>query len=305
MTDVDDSLILESAPDLKKKKGPGWPVWAAIAAAVALAVTGGIFTYRAVTSRSSEKSEMAEYGDGTYADIPSLADAIQGEVKDALVQGASSDAYVPETEETSEETYVETAVDGDGIAADTGAPAETGAMESAYGAESGIPEMTELFDYSDERLTELAGAVDVYTLTEYWGEPVSSGSYLLWQTEIDGKTRFIAVTEENGRILNIMPSKTLYLTCIDLSDSGYGLCCTVSWDGYTDDFSMLCRMPERTVAGETVDASNGDLIELQFGGMIQETLPGNIPDVFSINKTGTLSESDLKALEEKAAEWLP
>lgn len=154
-----------------------------------------------------------------------------------------------------------------------------------------IPDAETVSQYSEEELRDFANTVDEQTLIKNWGEPLRAGNERLWPVEPDGGTKYMAAYVEDGKVISLTYSKTLFINVV-MSQDGITYC-TYSWDQYSSAPGNLAFMPTQDIFGNAITCDVGDQIIFETDGMVAESYPAQLSAPFSVRVMGHLSDDEV------------
>ena len=157
-----------------------------------------------------------------------------------------------------------------------------------------IPDLESASRYSEEELRKLSEETDEQTLMKNWGEPHIVNNERLWSVELTGETKYMVAYVENGKIISLTLSKTMFITVVRV-EAGVTYC-TYGWDDYSSDSSYLAFMPTQDIFGNAINCEVGDQILFETDGMVAETYPAQLAYPYSFRVMGHLSDEELQEL---------
>ena len=155
-----------------------------------------------------------------------------------------------------------------------------------------IPDLERASSYSEEELRQLSEETDEQTLIKNWGEPQIANNERLWSVEFDCGTKYMVAYVENGMIISLTLSKTMFITVVRI-EAGVTYC-TFGWDDYSSDSSYLAFMPTQDIFGNTINCEVGDQILFETDGMVAETYPAQLAYPYTVRVMGHLSDEELQ-----------
>ncbi len=157
-----------------------------------------------------------------------------------------------------------------------------------------IPDLESASRYSEEELRQLSEETDEQTLIKNWGEPQIVNNERLWSVELTGETKYMVAYVEDGKIISLTLSKTLFITVVRI-EAGITYC-TYGWDDYSSDSSYLAFMPTQDIFGNAINCEVGDQILFETDGMVAETYPAQLAHPYSVRVMDHLSDEELQEL---------
>jgi len=160
-----------------------------------------------------------------------------------------------------------------------------------------LPDLEAASRYSDDELIDLAKKVDEKALIKRWGEPIVVHNERLWPVELDGGTKYMVAYVENGGVISLNFSKTMFITVVE-GENGVKYC-LFGWNDYSTDAVNLAFMPSQDCFGNEISCEAGDLLLFETDGMVAETYPAHLANPYSVRTMGHLSDEELHALVDK------
>ena len=157
-----------------------------------------------------------------------------------------------------------------------------------------IPDAETVSMYSEEELRDFANTVDEQTLVKNWGEPLSAGNERLWPVEPDGGTKYMVAYVEDGKVISLTYSKTLFINVV-MSQDGITYC-TFGWDQYSSAPGNLAFMPTQDIFGNAINCDVGDQIIFETDGMVAESYPAQLSAPYSVRVMGHLTDEEVEAI---------
>lgn len=169
------------------------------------------------------------------------------------------------------------------------------ALSSASCGAKKIPSLEDIAsEYVETDLNKLAKTATQKDLIKKWGEPQKVNNLRLWALPLCGGNRFVVATLENGNIITIGTSYTLFATVVKITDNvvtGF-----VGRERYSKDAGTLTFLPPADCFGNEIQYEPGDMYYFQFDGRIMETYPQQINPPYSAMRMGSLSNEELAEL---------
>lgn len=154
-----------------------------------------------------------------------------------------------------------------------------------------IPDVETVSRYSSDELINFASTVDEQTLIDSWGEPLIANNERLWPIDLDGGTKYMAAYVENGKVISLNFSTTMFINVVLIKDGV--IYCTFGRDNYSSDTTNLAFMPTQDIFGNEISCEVGDQILFETDGMVMETYPAQIPAPYSVRLMGHLSDEQM------------
>ena len=160
-----------------------------------------------------------------------------------------------------------------------------------------LPNVEIVSQYSDVELRNLADSADEKTLIEDWGKPIIAGNERLWPVELDGQTKYIVAYVENGDVISVNVSKTIFITVV-MEQNGV-MYCTFGWDNYSSDGRNLAFIPNEDCFGNKIECTVGDQILFETDGMVAESYPAQLSKPYSVRIMGQLSGTEVQEIADR------
>ncbi len=170
-------------------------------------------------------------------------------------------------------------------------------MVVGVGCKKSIPDVETVSRYSEEELRDLAAKTDENALISNWGDPLVAGSERLWPVELEGQTIYVVAFVEDGKIISLNVSKTMFINVIQ-GQNGV-MYCTFGWDNYTSDTVNLAFMPTEDCFGNKIECEVGDQIIFETDGMVAESYPAHLSNPYSVRIMGHLSDKEVQEISEQ------
>ena len=160
-----------------------------------------------------------------------------------------------------------------------------------------FPDLETASRYSDDELIDLAKTVDEKKLVKNWGEPILVDNERLWPVELTGGTIYLVAYVENGKVISLNTSKTMFITVVK-EQAGVKYC-LFGWNDYSSDVRNLAFMPDKDRFGNEISCGVGDLILFESDGMVAETYPAQLAYPYSVRMMGHLSDEEITSLSDE------
>ena len=167
-------------------------------------------------------------------------------------------------------------------------------MVVGVGCMKSIPDVETVSRYSEEELRDLAAKTDENALISSWGDPLVAGSERLWPVDLSGQTIYVVAFIENGRIISLNVSKTLFINVV-MEQNGV-MYCTFGWNKYSADAANLAFMPSEDCFGNKIECAVGDQILFETDGMVAESYPAQLSKPYSVRVMGHLPDEEVQAI---------